>query len=99
MNDSVYGFEGTINTIRDNYKHINSSIEALTNTSTNHSKRLDKIESEIQTMRDLETHMNTQINFLKENYLQKSVFEDQKFKMKDEYYKLHKDNEDLIKKL
>jgi hypothetical protein len=29
LNDSIFGFESTINTIRDNYKNIHSSIETL----------------------------------------------------------------------
>ena len=52
INDAIFGFENTMNIIRDNYKNINTSIEKIEKEQSINGKKMDKIESEMIALHD-----------------------------------------------
>jgi len=88
-----------MNAMRDNYKSINSSIDGLTRENRDHLKRIEKVETDILSLNNSNTHLSSQVQYIKENYVFKKVYDEQRMQMKEDYQKLFKDNEDSIKKL
>ena len=95
----MFGFENTINAMRDNYKSINSSIEYLQGEHKDHLRRLDKIEADILQMGQTNQYLTQQVSYVKENYVFKKVYEEQKAQMKNEYTKMFNNLEEGNKKL
>lgn len=66
---------------------MNFAILDLTKEKESHHKRIEKLENEIGGIRDNNFNLNTQMQFIKDNYLMKRTYEEQRNQLKEDIKK------------